>query len=104
VFPVPAQGDCVCRKQTSKTAIATIAVEPNHGRIGRARLRYVPDLSSSSLRDFLADVELPGSSVNTDGWYACEGLANSSAEDRLTTTSRVGSGPREARAAAPLER
>ena len=98
------QQECLCGPQGSKTAIVAIAVEVNRGRISSARLRCVPDLSPSSLRDFLADVVLPGSSVNIGGWYACEGLANRSAEDRLTTTSRVGSSPREPEAAALLER
>ena len=87
--------------QTSKTAIAAIATELNHGRISRARLRCALGLSPSSLRDFRPEVVLPESSISTDGWCACEGLANRSPEDRLTTTSRVGSGPSEAEAAAP---
>jgi hypothetical protein len=98
------QEECLCGPQASKTAIVTIAVEMNRGRISRARLCCVPCRSSSSLRNFVADVVLQGSSINIGGWYACEGLANRSAEDRLTTTSRVGCSPREARAATLLER
>jgi len=98
------QEECLCGPQTSKTAILAIAVEANRGEISRATLNWVPDLSPSSLREFLAEQVLPESFVNTCGWCACEGLANRSAEDRLTTTSRVGSRPTEAGAAALLER
>ena len=98
------QEECLCGPQASKTAIVAIAVAVNRERISRARLCCVPCRSSSSLRNFVADVVLQGSSINIGGWYACEGLANRSGDDRLTTTSRVGYSSSQARAATLLER
>jgi hypothetical protein len=99
------QGECVCGPQTSKKAIGAVAVELNHGKISSAGLRCAPDLSPSSLTDLLAEAVLPESSIHTDGWYACQGLANRSAPARLTTTSlrHLASGPaRENRGPPPL--
>ena len=50
----------------AKQAIPTIAVELNHGKIGRFRLPA--DVSASSLLGFLEAAVAPGSAVNTEGW------------------------------------
>jgi hypothetical protein len=98
------QGERICGPQTTEKAIVAVAIELNHGRVSRAGPRCVPDLSPSSLTDLLAEAVLPESPVNTDGWYTYEGLANRSAQDRLTTTSRVVSSPREPGPAVVVER
>ena len=58
-------------RQTDKKAIVAIAVEVREPRgFGRARLRWVPDVSAASLVPFVCEVVEPGSVVLTDGWGA----------------------------------
>ncbi len=56
----------------AKKAIPTIAVELNHGKIGRARLPADVSASSPVLEAAVAS----GSAVNTDGSYSQEGFAD----------------------------
>lgn len=45
-----------------------VAVEVDGRKIGRGRLRHVPDFSADSLVPFVEDNVEPGSKVRTDGW------------------------------------
>ena len=77
----------VSGRQTVKKAIVAIAVELNDGKIGRVRLRCVPDVSASSLVGFLTDVAVPGSTINTDGWPGYGGLAGCGFDHKVTVLS-----------------
>ena len=55
-------------RQTFSKAIVAIAVEREGRRIGRVRLRHIPDVSERSLVGFVTDVVESGSGVHTDGW------------------------------------
>jgi hypothetical protein len=71
----------------AKRATVAIAVEANRGKIGRARLRYLPGLSSSSLTGFLTDVVLPGSTICTKGRRGYEGLASRGFDHKVAALS-----------------
>jgi transposase-like protein len=55
-------------RQTDTKALVVIAVEVDGRRLGRIRLRRIPDASAESLIAFVQDVVEPGSRVHTDGW------------------------------------
>jgi transposase-like protein len=65
----------VSGRQTVKKVIVAIAVELNDGKIGRVRLRCVPDVSASSLVGF------------PDGWRGYEGLADCGFDHKVTVLS-----------------
>jgi len=56
-------------RRTERKAIVAIAVEiEDEKRLGRVRMRPVPDVSAGSLGPFVSDVVEPGATVRTDGW------------------------------------
>jgi transposase-like protein len=79
-------------RRTVKKAIVVVLVEMNDGRIGRIRLRQVPDVSAASLQGVIAAVVKPGSVVHTDGWQGYAKLANRGFRHRVTV-DRTSSDP-----------
>jgi len=67
-------------------AIVVIAVEMNEGKIGRIRLRHVPNVNATSLQGFIVDVVKPGSLVHTDGWQGYASIATKGFRHRVTVT------------------
>ena len=61
-------------RSREKKAVVAVAAEEAGNRIGRIRLRHVPDASAASLEAFIPDAVEPGSSVRTDGWASCSQL------------------------------
>ena len=58
-------------RYTETKAIVAIAVEiVDEKRLGRVRMRCVPDVSADALESFVKEAVEPGSSVLTDGWSA----------------------------------
>ena len=55
-------------------ALVVIAAQIDGTRIGRIRLRRVPDASAKSLEDAIREGVEPGSTVRTDGWKGYNGL------------------------------
>lgn len=55
-------------------ALVVIAAQEDGRRIGRIRMRRIPDASSQSLHGFIEDSIEPGSVVHTDGWQGYRGL------------------------------
>ena len=49
-------------------ALVVVMVEVKEGKIGRIRLRRVPDASGPTLEGAVKDGVKPGSTVQTDGW------------------------------------
>jgi transposase-like protein len=70
-----------------RKALVAIAVELDGRKLGRARLRHVPDGSRKSLGGFIADSVEPGSRVHTDGWAGYGGLAEAGFRHRVTNTA-----------------
>lgn len=56
-------------------ALIVVAAQEDGRRIGRIRMRRIPDASGPSLLGFIGDVIEPGSIVHTDGWETYKGLA-----------------------------
>jgi len=57
------------RGRGSKKSLVVIAIEIHEPKgFGRARMRYIPDASSSSLTKFINDVVDTDSTIYTDGW------------------------------------
>ena len=55
------------RGASGKTLVM-IAVEDKEGKIGRVRLKTIPDASADSLNEAMLACVQPGSGVRTDGW------------------------------------
>lgn len=66
--------------------IVVIAVEMNEGKIGRVRLRHVPNVNATSLQGFIVDVVTPGSVIHTDGWLGYASIAGKGFRHRVTVT------------------
>lgn len=61
-------------REHGKKALIVIAAQHDGRRIGRIRMRRVPDASARSLQGFVAESVEPGSTVHTDGWAGYSGL------------------------------
>jgi transposase-like protein len=62
-------------RYTETKALVAVAVEiVGDRRLGRIRLRTVPDASAVSLEPFVRDVVEPGTSVLSDAWSGLSGL------------------------------
>jgi transposase-like protein len=61
-------------RQTEDKALIAIAVESTGGKMGRVRMRRIPDASSKSLHGFIAEMIEPNSVIYTDGWSGYGGL------------------------------
>jgi transposase-like protein len=55
-------------REPGEKSLVAIAVELDKGRIGRIRLRRIPDASAQSLLGFLKESVEVGSEVHSDGW------------------------------------
>lgn len=64
------------RRHVGKKALVAIAVEVIGEKIGRIRLRRIPDSSSESLTPFVRESVSPGAVVITDGWKGYAPLAD----------------------------
>lgn len=73
-------------RQLVGKALVVIAVETAGKRIGRTRLRHVPDGSKASLVGFIRDCVEPGTLVRTDGWRGYAGLPVVGYTHRITVT------------------
>jgi transposase-like protein len=62
-------------------SLIIVAAEEDGKRIGRIRLRCIPDLTKTTLHQFIAQSIVPGSTVRTDGLPAYMGM-NDYAHDR----------------------
>ena len=75
------------RHSETKARIA-VAVEVGEGKIGRVRLRHVPDFSAESLVPFVEASVEPGSEVRTDGWEGYEALRSRGYRHRVLVIGR----------------
>jgi transposase-like protein len=63
-------------REHGKKSLIMIAAEQEGRKLGRIRMRRVPDGSSKSLHGFVVDSVEPGSIVQTDAWSGYRGLAD----------------------------
>ena len=68
-------------------ALIVVAAEHAGRRIGRIRLRHIPDASADSLQGFIDDVVEPGSLVHTDGWSGYNRVTAQGYRHRITVQS-----------------
>lgn len=61
-------------RQLVGKALVVIAVELDGKKVGRIRLRHVPDASGNSLVGFIADCVEKGAKVHTDDWNGYNGV------------------------------
>ncbi len=88
-------------------ALVVIAAQEDGNRIGRIRLRRVPDASGNSLLPAVREAVQPGSTVRTDDWNGYNGLpASGYVRDIVRTSADVGENllPLANRVAALLKR
>jgi transposase-like protein len=71
-------------RQLVGKALVAIAVELDGKRLGRIRLRHVPDASGNSLVGFIADYVVKGAKVHTDDWNGYNGLRQAGYAHRVT--------------------
>ena len=58
---------------TENKCLIILAVQEDGKRIGRIRMRQIPDASAASIESFLLESVAPGSVVHTDGWRGYNG-------------------------------
>ena len=78
-------------RETFKKALVVIAAQVDGKRIGRIRMRRIPDASGESLMGFITDSIVHGSLVHTDGWSGYAGLAEKGYDHRVTVVKHSGS-------------
>jgi transposase-like protein len=61
-------------RTAAKISTVVLAAQEDGKRIGRIRMRRVPDASGLSLLGFIADSIEPGSLIHTDGWESYKAL------------------------------
>lgn len=71
-------------RQTETKALVAVAVQIERRRLGRIRLRRIPDASGQTLMAFVRDVVQAGSLVHTDGWMGYEPLQRHGYKHRIT--------------------
>ena len=76
------------RRHLGNKALLVIAAQVEGQRVGRIRMRRIPDASSKTLLSFVKTAVEPGAVVVTDGWGSYEGLQ----KEGFTHTPRVVSG------------
>ena len=65
-------------------ALIIVAAQEDSRRIGRIRLRLIPDASAESLHRFVVDSVTPGSAVHTDRWRGYSGLGTKGYVHQIT--------------------
>jgi transposase-like protein len=71
-------------RQTETKALVVVAVELDHDRLGRIRLRRIIDASARSLMPFVQEAIEPRSRIHTDGWLGYEPLRRHDYKHRVT--------------------
>jgi transposase-like protein len=74
-------------RQLAGKALVVLAVELEGRKIGRIRLRHIPNASAEQLIGFVEDVVQPGTTVHTDGWPGYSQLAPTGFRHRVTPVS-----------------
>jgi ISXO2-like transposase domain len=76
-------------RQHGDKALIVVAAQADGSRIGRIRLRAIPDASAESLHPFVADCVERGSTVPTDGWKGYHGLDRLGYDHEVTEVTVV---------------
>ncbi len=68
-------------------ALVAVAVELEGRKMGRVRLRHIPNASGANLLRFVIDCVEKGSLIHTDGWRGYEGLTTTGYRHRVSHTA-----------------
>ena len=60
-------------RETQRKSLVAVAAEEDETRIGRIRMRRIPDASAASLEPFIQASIEPGAVIHTDGWLGSRG-------------------------------
>ena len=82
-----AEKGMIGRRTEEKALIIVAAQEDGPRKIGRIRVRCIPDLTKATLHQFIADSIAPGSVVRTDGLPAYRGMEGYRHEPLVITGS-----------------
>ena len=77
-------------REPGRKVLIVIAAQEDGAKIGRIRMRRVPDASAKSLQGFVADVIERGSVVHTDGWAGYMTLKDKGYVHETTDQGRLG--------------
>jgi len=80
-------------RRHGEKSLVVIAAQVAGNRIGRIRMRVVPDASAGSLHPFIEGSIAPGSTIHTDGW---QGYASIDKKGYDHEISRIRGRPKEA--------
>lgn len=76
-------------RQAGNKALIAVAAQEDGNKIGRIRMRRIPNASIQSLERFVQEVIEPGSVVHTDGWSGYGGLKNIGYVHEATNLKRL---------------
>jgi transposase-like protein len=76
-------------RETRRKAMVVIAAQRDGAKIGRIRMRRVPDASAQSLQGFVTEVIEPGSVVCTDAWSGYATLKENGYTHKATAQGRL---------------
>src|SRR5262249_3165305 len=71
-------------RRTQRKALVAVAVEVSGKKIGRIRMRQIPDASSDSLQAFVEEAVAPDSLLHTDGFLSYDRLTKRGYRHRIT--------------------
>jgi hypothetical protein len=71
-------------RQTETEALVAVAAQLEGRRLGRIRVRRIPDASGPSLLQFVQNAVEPGSVVHTDGWVGDDPPRRHGYQHRIT--------------------
>lgn len=76
-------------------ALVVVAAQEDGPRIGRIRMRQIPDASAASLVPFVEDSVEPGAVIHTDGWMGYVPLENKGYQHDVTVLKGTKKTPSE---------
>jgi len=77
-------------REAGDKALVVIAAQEDGAKIGRIRMRRVPDASARSLQGFVEEAVEPGSVVRTDGWAGYASLGKKGYTHDASPQGRLG--------------
>jgi transposase-like protein len=75
-------------RQVENKTLVVIAAQQDGTKIGRVRMKQIPDASSASLHAFITASIDPGSTLVTDGWTGYSGLENLGYKHKIINLSK----------------
>lgn len=70
--------------------LVVIAAEVNGKKIGRIRMKHIPNATAKTLQSFIRDTIKPGALIHTDGWGSYRGIDKEGFDHDMITAESVG--------------